>query len=380
MELLTSKAWDQAAWQLVALYLPKGLLLSLLLLAGGWLLRRASAAIRAAWWTVGALALLALPALDSTLPAWEVGAPVTPARLFEPGAGAAGGVAPSIAALLLVVWGTGVAFLLGRFATHLVRVWSVTRRAEPVSGSPLGAEADAARARLGIRRAVRVRTCTEIEIPMTWGVWHPVVLLPASADRWPTTVRRTVLRHELAHARRADYLGLLLLELCRIVHWPNPLAWWLARAGRREQEHACDDTALRSGIGAAEYARHLVAVGRSALLGRPRPVAALPILRRRSSLQRRVRAILEPDLRRGPTGLLGLLATGALVALLAAPVAALNPWGCPDEGPEAPASWIRVRPAPALEAGARSATARPPAETPRSGPAVPRSDAPTRLL
>jgi beta-lactamase regulating signal transducer with metallopeptidase domain len=76
--------------------------------------------------------------------------------------------------------------------------------------------------------APRVHVGDERMMPMVWGLFRPVLLLPAV----PHAGRRrleAVLLHELAHVRRRDALTQLVAELARAVYWFNPLVWIAAR-------------------------------------------------------------------------------------------------------------------------------------------------------
>jgi hypothetical protein len=48
---------------------------------------------------------------------------------------------------------------------------------------------------------------------MTWGLWRTKLLLPAESTAWAADQRRTVLLHELAHAKRWDCLTQFLTQL-----------------------------------------------------------------------------------------------------------------------------------------------------------------------
>lgn len=79
---------------------------------------------------------------------------------------------------------------------------------------------------------------TDITTPLTFGLWHPVILLPHSIHEEDLEM---ILRHEICHIRRRDiwYKGLFLL--CACVHWFNPLVWLLAKTAGETVELCCDE-------------------------------------------------------------------------------------------------------------------------------------------
>ncbi len=64
------------------------------------------------------------------------------------------------------------------------------------------------RQRLGLSRSVELREHADSVVPLTWGIWRPVVLVPQIAREWAEPMRRAVLLHELAHVQRGDGLRL----------------------------------------------------------------------------------------------------------------------------------------------------------------------------
>ena len=164
-------------------------------------------------------------------------------------------------------------------------------------------------------------------MPMTWGVFRPVVLLPNDATDWSPERLQMVLLHELGHIRRVDCLTQVLGLVARSVYWFHPLAWLAVRALRREQEAACDDTVLRTGIVGADYASELLTV--TARLPQSQLEASVALAMSRSTrIEQRLRAILREDANRRPvsrgqmTAVAGLFA-GSVIAFMASQRAAL---------------------------------------------------------
>lgn len=300
----------------------------LLLMAGvaTFALRRSSAATRHLFWLVAIAAMLVLPALSASLPAWRV--TVLPAAVVEtpaPGLpvvtyveGAAPAVAtafadePAVAPISSGVpleieapapprdWGQ-LAFLFWTIGATLValpmlvgriRVWTLARSGRPATSGPWSALASTLPGSLGLAGRVRVLISERASMPMAFGVLKPTVLLPADASHWPFERRRDVLLHELAHVARRDCLTQLISQAACALYWFDPLVWIAARALRGERERACDDAVVRAGARPSEYATHLLEVARDLRVPRAASLATV-CMARRSQLSERLLAILD---------------------------------------------------------------------------------------
>src|SRR5262249_2990583 len=146
--------------------------------------------------------------------------------------------------------------------------------------------------------------------------------LPRDADQWHEDRIHVVLRHELAHIRRHDWLIQMLSELLRIVYWFNPLMWIACSRLRRESEQACDDTVLNSGVAGSDYAAHLLELAR--IFHGPRHAWSPALLMARGSLEQRFKALLNPNLNRRALTRLAMAATGILFVGITLPIAALR--------------------------------------------------------
>lgn len=109
-------------------------------------------------------------------------------------------------------------------------------------------------------RRVRIRVSDRIASPMTFGVIHPVILLPAGMDRNHTESLHYVLEHEMAHVKRWDSMRKIFLAAVLICHWFNPMVWVMYILINRDIELECDELVLcRAGSnGRADYARVLI--------------------------------------------------------------------------------------------------------------------------
>src|SRR5207244_4072652 len=59
----------------------------------------------------------------------------------------------------------------------------------------------------------------DISSPVTFGFWHPVVLLPARFPHLASPTQEAILCHELLHVERRDWIFAVGEELVRAVFW-----------------------------------------------------------------------------------------------------------------------------------------------------------------
>jgi beta-lactamase regulating signal transducer with metallopeptidase domain len=322
--------------------LLKGSLLFVLAAVVTRLLRHRSAAARHAVWTAALLAQLALPVLSAELPSWDV--PLLPVEQAEsmappsstsPAAESQGApergspllqALPSARSLLGLLWIIGGIALLARVVVGMAAVARLARRATEVVNGPWHSLTRHFTAALRIRRPIRLLRSDRLSVPVTWGVRHPTLLLPAEADEWSAERRGLVLIHELAHIKRLDALTQLLAHGALALFWINPLLWIAMRQMAAERERACDDYVLRCGAVASAYAEELLEIVRS-LRRSPGPaLAALALaLARRSDFEGRMLAILNPRVSRRALDRQATLVLAALALLLVVPLAAFRP-------------------------------------------------------
>ncbi|HEX9728221.1 MAG TPA: M56 family metallopeptidase [Gemmatimonadales bacterium] len=234
---------------------------------------------------------------DLVAPVAESAAPIAPLTRGERRAEPLGIPSVPWTAWIFPAWAAGLLLVMGGILAGLGRIARLQRVARPVRGGARRAIARELTAALRIRRSVRLLEIDGPAMPMTWGAWRPVVLLPSESAVWEDARLRAVLLHELAHVKRYDFLTQLLARVACAIYWFNPLSWVASRCLRAEREMACDDLVLSRGALASDYAGHLLDIARVLRPTRLSTVATV-CMARPSQLRTRLHAILDATRRR----------------------------------------------------------------------------------
>lgn len=158
---------------------------------------------------------------------------------------------------LLAAWSAGVALLLLRLGGGLLATRTMRREG---TAAPVELEAIFNRIlrSIGMDRAVQLLCSIRVQAPTVIGWLHPIVLLPAACLTGLEAGQiEALLRHELAHIRRHDYLVNILQSVVEILLFYHPAVWWVSRQIRKERECCCDELAIGAGGDVLSYARAL---------------------------------------------------------------------------------------------------------------------------
>lgn len=98
---------------------------------------------------------------------------------------------------------------------------------------------------LHIGRNISIKVSALVDSPMTVGFIKPIIYLPIGLiSGFSSDELEIILRHELAHIKRHDYLVNLFLVMLETLFFFNPILLFLVRDLRREMEYVCDDEVL----------------------------------------------------------------------------------------------------------------------------------------
>jgi hypothetical protein len=138
---------------------------------------------------------------------------------------------------------------------------------------------------------VRVVASPEVCLPMTFGIWRPVIVVPAPfADAGNRHQLFYCLSHEFAHIRGGDNATWCVVRLLQPLLWFQPFFWSLRRELRLCQDHLADHFAAHGAHNRVDYAELLLSLARRRLQSNRLP--ALTMAGRPSAVRRRVELLL----------------------------------------------------------------------------------------
>lgn len=206
-----------------------------------------------------------VPKSRDALPKSEVAQPVVPLEALpqvpKPLSVAS---APSVNGFQVAL-GFGTLLALGLALVFLARLlwdfwalWRFKKTLVALDVQGLENSLETAMEEVGLRRrSLRWMSSTEETMPMTFGWFRPVVVLPNSVLQQPKALNM-VLVHELTHIRRRDYGVHVAARWVQAVFAVHPLVYYMVRQLDEVRELVCDaDVLSRTSIPASEYAATL---------------------------------------------------------------------------------------------------------------------------
>jgi len=187
----------------------------------------------------------------------------------------------NISMILLVIWGVtaSIAVLIPIIST--IRLRMKLRSATPVGFDDVQHIPGLA--------SLRILKSSNINMPLTLGIFTNRVYVPNHWDKWSTDCRRMILRHELAHIRRRDGLAQLIQQFIQAIYFFHPMVWILNQRLNQYREMACDDASVESKKSShVEYSRYLVKIAEDIAYSELGCSSASALIRQKNELLKRV--------------------------------------------------------------------------------------------
>lgn len=321
----------------IADFVLKSFLILLAAFAADFIFRKANADLRHTLWMAALVVVLILPFISNSLP--KINLPVLSFLGLNLAPAAVDASLPAAAAKSDLGGGgealsPGLMLTLGFYLAGLVivAIWQFVGRMYATSLRKRSSEIDNQVLRriragladeLNLKELPRIMTSPMIKIPVTTGVFSPVIVLPEESVRWPETLLRSVMAHEMAHIKRMDLLSRAIGQISCCINWFNPLAWFGLQNILVEQEFACDSHVINSGAKPSEYAENLLEV---ANIRGSKVDHALATMGRKEELKGRILEILTPTRKKDNKGKVQLVVLLSILGALFVPAMLLNPW------------------------------------------------------
>lgn len=195
-----------------------------------------------------------------------------------------------------LLWILGLLFLWLKIVVGLNGASKLTGQGEVITKFPFQQILQQLCKIISLKRKVGLLSSRQILTPITWGVIKPVILLPESSKRWTNSQCSSVLFHELSHIKRGDFILKIVVRFICALFWFNPLVWIVYGSLKREQEKACDELVLNSGIKPSTYAANLLSIKLAEQRDWSPPAIVLEAFNR-SQLDDRLIAILKKKIK-----------------------------------------------------------------------------------
>ena len=113
-----------------------------------------------------------------------------------------------------------------------------------------------------LKRTITIRQSVKAETPLTYGILHPVILMPQNTDWENKQQLKYILLHEYVHICRYDIVMKLISAFVLCIHWFNPVVWVMYILFNKDIELACDECVIRKmGVDSkTEYALTLISM------------------------------------------------------------------------------------------------------------------------
>ena len=176
------------------------------------------------------------------LPSGNIGFPIPgeSRHAYDTGAVVSSPAAERIS-IFVILWLVGVLLLALYFSISYLRSMRKFRMSVPDNTPYIREWLNAHQ----IVRPIEVRSSDLISSPLTYGILHPVILLPKKLDRNDQAALKYVLTHEYVHIRRFDAITKILFAAVLCIHWFNPLVWGMYVLANRDTELSCDAWVIR---------------------------------------------------------------------------------------------------------------------------------------
>src|SRR5581483_8788035 len=146
---------------------------------------------------------------------------------------------------LIGLWGLITLYMFARIASSYVLMVRMRMNMKPLPDHSRHLMKRTA-VNFDFKRHVRVRMSRTATVPMTIGMFKPLIVIPEELISSLSDAEfEGVIAHELAHIKRWDYLTNILQHIIQAYLFFHPAVWLIGKYLNVERELACDDWAVK---------------------------------------------------------------------------------------------------------------------------------------
>ena len=192
---------------------------------------------------------------------------------------------------ILLVWFVVTSFMFYRLITSYRWLMHLRRKSLKVKEGRILSIISRLRERLNVTGKIDLFISSEIHSPTSFGLFSTTIILPESLVIDSTDELEMVLTHELAHAKRHDFLVNLLQRALQSIFFFHPLFQMASRRLTREREHICDDWVIQATGRRDDYAECLINLVERAIC-RPKTIS-MAMMGHTHNITRRIDMIID---------------------------------------------------------------------------------------
>ena len=163
--------------------------------------------------------------------------------------------------LISILWLVGVVFFSLRLAVGFTYLSKVKRSFLPTVPEWLILKLSELCKEYDINTKIKLRISSKVLSPMVMGFFRPIIVFPVSTiNHLSPQETEMILRHELGHIIRNDFLHNIILRISEVIMFYHPGLWWTTRLIERERENHCDEYVIGHKFDRVAYAKTLVKI------------------------------------------------------------------------------------------------------------------------
>ena len=233
-----------------------------------WIITRNQSSIHAKYWTGMILVVFSLliPVLNfssqTTTPESTAAITTMSAVIISPQQLSWDGLAYYITnqslPYIVMLWALTVLFLSIRLIRSWMTLASIQHRCDPKVSSELKQYIKNIAIKLDLPTIPLLKISKQVMVPAAYGVFKPTVLLPLSLiSQIPRDQLEAVIKHELCHLKRNDFIHNIIQLCADILLFFHPGIRWMNNDIRHIREQCCDQMVLSHDTKPLTYAKAL---------------------------------------------------------------------------------------------------------------------------